>query len=213
MPREPESRLPSTEWSGCLMHGHKGRSATVLIPQITYSRSYTESSSLPSHCNSDRGHGVAFESCLGRKLFNYCGAKGKVAPHKHGECANLVFGGSSLWVAASQLRATLQINLQPRQWQRQDCGLHYCGGSVRVWEVPVMMGSWDRSQSFISINPRQFGTLITGRNPQQGGEGSGWQGGAAVNCQGPCGRVLVRFPALQWLTCSRLSINCPGRWL
>lgn len=95
------------------MHGHKGHSATVLIPQITYSWSYTESSSLSSHCNSDRGHIVAFESCVERKLFNYCRAKGKAAPSKHGECANLVFGGSSLGVAASQLRATLQIICNP----------------------------------------------------------------------------------------------------
>lgn len=77
-----------------------------------------------------------------------------------------------------------------------------------------MMGSWDRSQHFISINPRQLGMLITGRKPQQGGKGSGRQGGAMVNCQGPwmpCDPVLVGFPLLQWLTCSKLSIISPGR--
>lgn len=69
--------------------------------------------SLSSHCNSDRGHSVAFESCLERKLFNYCSAKGKAAPCERGECANLEFGGSSLWVAASQLQAALQIARNP----------------------------------------------------------------------------------------------------
>lgn len=52
--------------------------------------------------------------CLGKlseegSFFNYCRAKGEAAPRARGERANLAFSGSSLRVAASQLRAALQI--------------------------------------------------------------------------------------------------------
>lgn len=91
-------------------------------------------------------------------FFNYCRARGEAAPYEHGECANLVFGRSSLWVAASQLQAALQTVCCPGS--STACTMGFIASLLCHSRNASSAGILGRGCA--TTNPRPLFVLITG---------------------------------------------------